>query len=60
MFASLGEQLGAIQHIISFWRYRFPAGRPRLIAPEELMDVFLDFEDSMVFSVEKTAEVYAA
>ena len=60
MFISLGEQLGAIQHILSFWRYRFPADRPRVIAPEELMDVFLDFEDSMVFSEKKTDEVYAA
>ncbi len=49
MFSSLGEQLGAIQHIISFWRYRFPVGRPRLISPDELMDVLLDFEDSMSF-----------
>lgn len=50
MFASLGEQLGAIQHIVSFWRYRFAHGKPRLISPDELMDVLLDFEDSMVFS----------
>ena len=49
MFANLGEQLGAVQHIISFWRYRFPSGRPRVIAPSELMDVFLDFEDSLTF-----------
>ena len=60
MFTSLGEQLGAIQHIISFWRYRFPQGKPRLIAPEELMDVFLDFEDSMVFTRETPTDVYAA
>jgi hypothetical protein len=47
MFASLGEQLGAIQHVISFWRYRMPPGRPALIGWEELMDVFLDFEDGL-------------
>jgi hypothetical protein len=50
MFMSLGEQLGAIQHVVSFWRYRFPEGRPALIAPDELMDLFLDFEDSMAFA----------
>jgi len=50
MFASLGEQLGALQHIVSFWRYRFPQGRPRLITPHELMDVLLDFEDGLVLA----------
>ena len=50
MFRDLGEQLGALQHITSFWRYRFPPGQPRVIAPPELMDLFLDFEDSLGFS----------
>ena len=27
MFLELGEKMGAISHIVSFWRYRFPAGR---------------------------------
>jgi hypothetical protein len=49
MFYDLGEQLGSMQHIISFWRYRFPAGEKRLITHEELMDLFLDFEDSLTF-----------
>jgi len=49
MFASLGEHLGAIQHVISFWRYRMPPDRRALIAPDELMDILLDFEDSLSF-----------
>lgn len=49
MFANLGEQLGAIQHIVSFWRYRFPEGRGVVVSPTELMDIFLDFEDSVAF-----------
>ena len=49
MFMSLGEQTGAVQHIVSFWRYRFPPKRPSPISPEELMDIFMDFEDSLVF-----------
>ncbi|MDP3852312.1 hypothetical protein [Phenylobacterium sp.] len=57
MFSSLGEQLGAIQHVASFWRYRFPEGRARLIAPDELMDVFLDFEDSMAFTHDEANHV---
>ena len=52
MFKNLGEQLGAIQHVISFWRFRFPMGKPKLISPAELMDVFLDFEDGLAFAGE--------
>jgi len=60
MFSSLGEQLGAIQHTISFWRYRFPEAQARLVAPDELMDVFLDFEDSFVFSQREEPRVRTA
>ncbi len=28
MFLELGEKMGAISHIVSFWRYRFPPGSP--------------------------------
>ncbi len=52
MFVRLGEQLGALQHVTSFWRYRFPPGRMGSISSGELMDVFLDFEDSMAFGPE--------
>ena len=47
MFLQLGEQLGAIQHVISFWSYRMPKGKPRFISYDELADLFLDFEDSL-------------
>lgn len=47
MFMQLGEQLGAIQHVISFWSYRMPKGKPRIISHEELADLFLDFEDGL-------------
>lgn len=56
MFMALGEQTGAVQHIVSFWRYRFPPKRPSIASPEELMDIFMDFEDSLVF-LQETAEV---
>ena len=55
MFTSLGEQLGAMQHVMSFWRYRFPEGRPPRVSPDELMDVLLDFEDSVAFTEEKSS-----
>ncbi|WP_397404816.1 hypothetical protein [Phenylobacterium sp.] len=48
MFMSLGEQSGAVQHILSFWRYRFPLGRRVTVSPDELMDIFLDFEDGLL------------
>jgi hypothetical protein len=51
MFTRLGEQLGAVQHIVSFWRYRFSQAGAKSISPEELMDIYLDFEDSMTFGV---------
>jgi hypothetical protein len=43
MFLELGEKLGAISHIVSFWRYRFPKGGYGNIDPEELAAIFQDF-----------------
>jgi hypothetical protein len=43
MFLELGEKLGAISHIVSFWRYRFPLGGPANIDAEELAAIFQDF-----------------
>jgi hypothetical protein len=49
MFTDLGERLGAINHITSFWDFRFPRGRLPVITPEELTDIFADFEASLAF-----------
>ncbi|MBU4197619.1 MAG: hypothetical protein KJ911_12830 [Alphaproteobacteria bacterium] len=47
MFAKLGDQLGAVQHIVSYWRFRFgPAAHPANV--EELMDIFMDFETGLL------------
>jgi hypothetical protein len=35
---------------VSFWRYRMPKGKPRIISFDELADLFLDFEDGLVTS----------
>ena len=43
MFLELGEKLGAISHIVSFWRYRFPPDGPAHIDAEELSAIFQDF-----------------
>ncbi|MES2861067.1 MAG: hypothetical protein V4701_06310 [Pseudomonadota bacterium] len=46
LFSRLGERLGAVQHIISFWRYRVT---PDKLAPsaDELIDLLNDFELSL-------------
>ncbi|MES2860502.1 MAG: hypothetical protein V4701_03485 [Pseudomonadota bacterium] len=46
LFARLGERLGAVQHIVSFWRYRVTPGK---LAPsaDELIDLLSDFELSL-------------
>lgn len=43
MFLELGEKMGVISHIVSFWRYRFPAGARAKIDAEELSAIFQDF-----------------
>lgn len=49
MFSDLGERLGAVNHIVSFWRFRFPFGRPAFVTADELAEIFMDFEDSLSF-----------
>lgn len=47
LFYELGDRLGALQHIVSFWRYRFPSGERPRIETEELLDLLADFEASV-------------
>ena len=49
LFFELGERLGALQHIVSFWRFRFPEGARLSIAGDELVDILADFEFSLSF-----------
>ena len=42
-FLELGEKMGAISHIVSFWRYRFPHNAPVMVDTEELSAIFHDF-----------------
>ena len=58
LFNELGDRLGAVDHVISFWRFRFPAGKPVMITGEELADIFTDFEFSLNF--QDTSAVLAA
>lgn len=55
MFSQLGEQLGGIQHIASFWAYRVPKGKPAMIGWDELADIFTDFEDGLSMPLDEAA-----
>jgi hypothetical protein len=44
MFHELGERLGAVNHIISFWSYRFPQNTRIRVSTEEFTDLLADFE----------------
>jgi len=52
LFYELGERLGAVHHIVSFWRYRFPHNARTKIGAEELVDLLADFEASLSFDSE--------
>ena len=60
MFVELGERLGALNHIISFWKYRFAGVRPQALHPLELADLLMDFEDSLSAWPSAPAPVQAA
>jgi len=49
LFYQLGERLGSVDHIVSFWRYRFPPDVRPKIGTEELFDILADFESSLSF-----------
>lgn len=49
LFYELGERLAAVQHVVSFWRFRFPAGQRAKPSYEELADILVDFEASLAF-----------
>ncbi len=43
MFLEMGEKLGAISHIVSFWQQRFTSGNRTTIDADELSVIFNDF-----------------
>ena len=44
MLVRLGEGTGVVSHIASFWRFRFPKGKPLEAHAGELLDMLQDFE----------------
>ena len=55
LFRALGERLGVLEHIVTFWRYRFPEGGTAAVPIEELRDIFMDFETGLNATVEMPA-----
>lgn len=49
LFYELGERLAAVQHVVSFWRFRFPPETRARPSSEELADILIDFETSLAF-----------
>ncbi len=43
-FSKLGEELAAVDHMVSFWQYRFPITRAPKVSVDELATIFRDFE----------------
>ncbi len=49
--------MGAISHIVSFWRYRFPLDQMSTIDAEELITIFQDFTSSFAEKVKEEPSV---
>ena len=47
MFYELGEHVGILTHIASFWAYRVGNPRTGRLTPVDYADTLLDFEDSL-------------
>ncbi len=60
MFIQLGEQLGVIDHISGFWGHRFPPGKRASASAEELMDILVDFEESLGMNDRSNGQKWSA
>ena len=47
MLVALGEGTGVVSHIASFWRFRFPKGKPLEANVGELLDILQDFDSGL-------------
>ncbi|WP_297506846.1 hypothetical protein [uncultured Caulobacter sp.] len=52
LFIGLGERVGMVSHIVSFWRYRFPPGEPMRASIEDAVDILHDFESGLAATVD--------
>lgn len=47
LFLVIGEAVGVVKHVESFWRFRFPPAMTPLIEPDEAFEVFIEFESTL-------------
>lgn len=47
MFLVIGEAVGVIKHIDSFWRFRFPQSATPLLDADEAYEIFQEFEATL-------------
>lgn len=47
LFLQIGEKMGALSHIISFWDYRFPKGASLVADGAELVSIMQDFSKGL-------------
>lgn len=59
MFIELGEKLGGLGHIASFWRFRFPQGAVQALDVNLALSIFIDFMLSIGLTVEEPGLVIA-
>ena len=43
-FLELGETLGVLSHVVSYWKFRFKKGAPSQVNAVELNDILMDFD----------------
>lgn len=55
LFLDIGDKMGAISHITSFWNYRFPVGAPRATDADELIAIFQDFTRGLAAEMDLAA-----
>ena len=46
-FSKLGEEVAAVDHMVSFWNYRFPPTQTPAVSVDELAAIFRDFENGL-------------
>lgn len=47
MFMEIGQKLGALMHVVSYWRFRFPQDALLRIEADDAVDLFSEFELSL-------------
>ncbi|NJO24321.1 MAG: hypothetical protein HC868_17160 [Sphingomonadales bacterium] len=47
LFIPIGEAVGVIRHIDSFWRFRFPGDVKPMMEADEAIEVLHDFESTV-------------